>query len=131
MLLPRHLRPITRFPRRDALVSALASVNFVVHPDPMTLANTRPDGSKTEVVANHPQISGNVPSELVYFPIAPGVLVLAWSQVTMTEGDGDWYTLVDANTGTLLWRKNIRAHASTQEARFSVYVQADGKTPAR
>src|SRR5262249_41981246 len=30
----------------------------------------------------------------------------------------------------LLWRKNIRTHASTQQARFSVYVQADGVTPA-
>jgi subtilisin-like proprotein convertase family protein len=115
---------------KDALVSAMASVGLTVDPTGMRLANTKSDGSKTEVKANHPQISGKVPSELVYFPIAPGVLVLAWSQVTMTKGEGDWYTLVDANTGTLLWRKNIRAHASTQQARFSVYVQADGKTPA-
>jgi hypothetical protein len=66
----------------------------------------------------------------VYFPVAPGVLVLAWSQVTFTRGSADWYTLVDAKTGVLLWRKNIKAHASSQEARFSVYVQADGVTPA-
>jgi subtilisin-like proprotein convertase family protein len=115
---------------QSALVSAMASVNLALDPAAMTLEKTKPDGSKTEVVANHPQISGNVPSEMVYFPIAPGALVLAWSQVTMTKGEGDWYTLVDANTGALLWRKNIRAHVSTQEARFSVYVQADGKTPA-
>jgi subtilisin-like proprotein convertase family protein len=121
--------PINTVSAQNALVSAMASVNLVVDPARMTLANTKPDGNKTEVVANHPRISGNVPSELVYFPIAPGVLVLAWSQVTMTEGEGDWYTLVEANTGTLLWRKNIRAHVSTHEARFSVYVQADGKTP--
>ncbi len=38
-------------------------------------------------------------------------------------------TVVDAVTGTVLWRKNIQNHASTQEARFSVYVQADGTTP--
>jgi hypothetical protein len=122
--------PVNTGSAQNALVSAMASVNLVVDGGGMTLANTEPGGRKTEVVANHPQISRNVPSELVYFPIAPGVLVLAWSQVTMTSGEGDWYTLVDANTGTLLWRKNIRAHASAQEARFSVYVQADGKTPA-
>ncbi len=115
---------------QKALMSAMASVDVTVDPARMTLANTKLGGSKTEVLANHPQISGNVPSELVYFPIAPGVLVPAWSQVTMTKGEGDWYTLVDANTGTLLWRKNIRAHVSTEQARFSVYVQADGKTPA-
>ena len=104
---------------------ALASVNLVADPDRMTLANTQVGGAKTDVITDHPQVTGRVPSELVYFPLAPGVLIPAWSQVTMTSTDtGDWFTLVDANTGVLLWRKNIRAHASTQEARFSVYVQA-------
>jgi len=115
---------------QSALASAMASVGLQVDAARMTIANTKPDGSKAEVTPNHPQISGKIQSELVYFPAAPGALVLAWSQVTMTKGEGDWYTLVDANTGALLWRKNIRAHASTQQARFSVYVQADGKTPA-
>ena len=76
------------------------------------------------------QVAGTVTSQLVYFPLAPGVLVLAYQQTTFTNGPGDWLTLVDASNGTLLWRKNIRSYASTQEARFSVYVQADGKTPA-
>ncbi len=71
-----------------------------------------------------------VASDLVYFPVAPGRLVPAWRQVTFTEGDSDWLTLVDAVTGTLLWRKDIREHVSTQQARFNVYVQADGVTPA-
>ena len=83
-----------------------------------------------EVVANNPNIAGNVTSKLVYFPLAPGILVPAWSQVTFTNGSGDWYTLVDASSGKLLWRKNIRANASTHDARFRVYVQADGTTPA-
>ena len=76
------------------------------------------------------QITGQVTSDLVYFPAAPGRLVPAWRQVTFTGGDSDWFTLVDAVTGTLLWRKDIREHVSTQQARFSVYVQADGVTPA-
>lgn len=122
--------PVNTVSAQQALESAMASVDLMVDPVGMTVANLKPDGSKAEVTANHPQISGKIPSELVYFPLTPGVLVLAWSQVTMTTGDGDWYTLVDANSGTLLWRKNIRAHASTHEARFSVYVQADAKTPA-
>src|SRR5207247_1441110 len=32
--------------------------------------------------------------------------------------------------GDLLWRRNMREQASTQAARFSVYVAPDGKTPA-
>src|SRR6185369_2453309 len=44
--------------------------------------------------------------------------------------DADLYVLVDARDGTQLWRKNIRSDVSTHDARFRVYVQADGKTPA-
>jgi uncharacterized repeat protein (TIGR01451 family) len=75
------------------------------------------------------RISGDVGSELVYFPLLPGTLIPAWQQVTFTSGSGAFTTIVDAATGTLLWRKNIQSHASTQDARFSVYVQADGATP--
>lgn len=73
---------------------------------------------------------GPTASQLVYFPLAPGALVLAYQQTAFTTGPGDWLTVVDASNGTVLWRKNIRSYASTQDARFSVYVQADGKTPA-
>jgi subtilisin-like proprotein convertase family protein len=115
---------------RKALAVAMESVSLKVDPAQMTEGKPAADSGKVEVHANSSRIKGAVPSELVYFPIAPGVLVPAWSQVSFTDGDGDWYTLVDANAGTLLWRKNIRAHASTHQARFSVYVQADGTTPA-
>ena len=124
------LAPTTTVTPENALVSAMKSVDLVLDPSRMVRAKTKPDGSKSEVTTNDPQITGKVPSTLVYFPITPGVLVPAWSQISFTNTDGDWYTLVDANTGDLLWRKNIRAHASTHEARFSVYVQADGTTPA-
>ncbi|HEV8580508.1 MAG TPA: M36 family metallopeptidase [Thermoanaerobaculia bacterium] len=76
------------------------------------------------------QISDEAKSDLVYVPVAPGRLVPAWRQIAFTTGDSDWYTLVDAATGTLLWRKDIREHLSSQQARFSVYVQDDGVTPA-
>ncbi len=66
---------------------------------------------------------------MVYFPLLPGTLIPAWQQVTFTKGSGSYLTIVDAVSGTVLWRKNIESHASTQNARFSVYVQADGLTP--
>ena len=113
-----------------ALTKAMASVGITLGAAEMVTVNTKANGAETEVVANDLQIAGNVPSRLVYFPAAPGVLIPAWSQVTFTNGEQDWYTLVDAVTGTVLWRKNIRNNASTHEARFRVYVQADGKTPA-
>jgi subtilisin-like proprotein convertase family protein len=111
----------------QALAAAMSSVGIALD---AARARVEGEGSEVGVVLEDPNIRDGVRSELVYFPAAPGVLVLAWSQVTFTRGPADWYTLVDATTGTLLWRKNIKAHASTQEARFSVYVQGDGATPA-
>lgn len=117
-------------PASEALNSAMESVGMTPDGSAMSVTNTNREGTTAVVLANSRNVRGEVPSKLVYFPIAPGVLIPAWSQVFFTRGDFDWYTIVDAQKGSLLWRKNIRADASTHEARFRVYVQADGKTPA-
>jgi len=118
-------------PAEKALVSAMSSVGIVVDEVQMSRQKETGDGLKLELaVRNDEAVAGNVASQIVYFPIAPGVLVPAWSQVTFTSGTGDWYTLVDARTGALLWRKNIRNNVSAHDARFRVFVQADGVTPA-
>ena len=39
------------------------------------LANANVNGTEVEVVANNENIAGNVASKLVYFPVAPGVLM--------------------------------------------------------
>ena len=114
----------------EALVQAMKAVGLSVDAAGSRTEGTNAQGTRTEVVTSNERIAGKVPSELVYFTGAPGQLVPAWRQITFTTGEGDWYTLVDAVTGAVLWRKNIREHVSTQEARFSVYVQADGVTPA-
>lgn len=88
------------------------------------------DGSWMELATADSQVRGEVATRLVYFPLGPGLLVPAWQQVIFTAGTADWVTVVDGESGAVLWRKNIRSYASTQEARFGVYVQADGKTPA-
>ncbi len=77
-----------------------------------------------------PPLAGPARARRVWFALAPGVLIPAWSLTAFTETTEDWYALVDATSGALLWRKNMRDYASTHPARFSVYVQADGKTPA-
>ena len=61
-----------------------------------------------------------IKTELVYFPIEPGVLTLAYSMV-LWEKVYAYYILVDANDGTLLWRKCITAH-QTQPATYNVYT---------
>jgi uncharacterized repeat protein (TIGR01451 family) len=88
------------------------------------------DGGRLTLSQSHDFLSGDVSARQVYFPLAPGLLVPAWSITAFTRGDQDWYAVVDAQTGDLLWRKNIRDYASAQDARFRVYLQADGTTPA-
>jgi subtilisin-like proprotein convertase family protein len=95
----------------------------------MKVLSSEDDGFQSDIGVDDQNIAGPVTSKLVYFPVAPGVLVPAWSQIVFGP-DHDWYVLVDARDGTQLWRKDIRSDASTHQARFRVYVQADGSTPA-
>ena len=114
----------------QALTQAMKTVGIVLDPAQMRLDGTNPGGTETRVVTSDPNIGGDVTSQLIYFPAGPGLLLPAWRQFTFTSGEHDWSTIVDATDGTLLWRKDMRNSISTQQARFSVYVQADGKTPA-
>ncbi|HUK90824.1 MAG TPA: M36 family metallopeptidase [Blastocatellia bacterium] len=114
----------------QSLASAMATVGITLDVSAMTSKPRDAAGNRRLVSANHPKVNGPADSRLVYFPLAPGTLIPAWSHVVFTRDSRDWYMLVDARTGALLWRKNIRADASTQDARFNVYVQGDGKTPA-
>ena len=56
---------------------------------------------------------------LVYFPLMPGVARLAWATEVMSEPDA-FLILVDAEDGTLLYRKNLTEY-QTQAATYSVY----------
>ncbi len=111
---------------QEALGFAMATVGVEVDPSAMRVERIRPDGRGAHVIAEHELITRTVPSELVWFPLGPGALVPAWSQVTIVKGPADWYTLVDARTGALLFRKDIQHNLSTEEARFGVYAQAPG-----
>lgn len=93
------------------------------------LAKTRVASDAIELAGPAP-LAGPAGARLVWFPLAPDVLVPAWSLTVFTTGSEDWYALIDARSGDLLWRRNMREFASTQQARFSVYVQGDGITPA-
>jgi subtilisin-like proprotein convertase family protein len=116
-----------RWPAPDeALRAALRSVGLDT--DGVRIRSKRSDreGWPVELHADHPSVRGPVPTRRVYFPLLPGVLVPAWSQVVSLAGLQAWYTVVDARTGTLLFRKKLEARASTEEARFSVYAQPSG-----
>jgi hypothetical protein len=45
-------------------------------------------------------------AEKMYFPTEPGVAIAAW-RVLIWEPVRAYYVIVDAENGTLLWRKNL------------------------
>ncbi|HLM02116.1 MAG TPA: M36 family metallopeptidase, partial [Pyrinomonadaceae bacterium] len=59
-------------------------------------------------------------AEKMYFPTEPGVAVPAW-RVLIWLPVNAYYVIVDAETGAMLWRKNI-TEDQTQAATYSVYA---------
>lgn len=62
-------------------------------------------------------------AEKMYFPTEPGVAVPAW-RVLIWEPVNAYYVIVDAQTGTMLWRKNI-TEDQTQAATYDVYANGN------
>ncbi|HEX8398333.1 MAG TPA: M36 family metallopeptidase [Pyrinomonadaceae bacterium] len=59
-------------------------------------------------------------AEKMYFPTEAGVARPAW-RVSIWESAAAYYVIVDAETGTMLWRKNLTNH-QTQPATYNVYA---------
>lgn len=62
-------------------------------------------------------------AEKIYFPTELGVAVAAW-RVLIWQRESAFYVIVDAASGTVLWRKNI-TEEQTQPATYSVYADPD------
>ena len=59
-------------------------------------------------------------AEKMYFPTEPGVAIPAW-RVLIWQPTDAFYVIVDARTGTVLWRKNI-SNDQTQSSTYQVYT---------
>jgi len=115
-------------PPGDAFRALMSIEGKTIAPAKITLGAV--DATHAELTVDDDYIAGTVGARQVLFPLAPGLVVPAWSLYVTTTGEAAWYAVVDAETGAVLWRKNVRAYASLHDARFRVYVQADGVTPA-
>lgn len=113
---------------QEAIVQLAASGGQTVSSASLTPGATANGWTRIEETDGF--LAGAVSVRQVLFPLTPGMLVPGWAVVAFTKGPADWYAVIDAETGDVLWRKNIRNYASAHDARFRVYVQADGKTPA-
>ena len=65
------------------------------------------------------QFADKTTAEKIYFPIDYGVARSAWRVLIWTKSEA-YYVIVDAETGTLLWRKSI-TESQTQSANYNVY----------
>jgi hypothetical protein len=102
----------------DAAARAAATIGVNVNPAQIA-TSAEMEGARVTQLANGPFVRP-IRTELVYFPLEPGVATLAYSMVLWGKADA-YYILVDAIDGTLLWRKNITDH-QTQTATYTVYT---------
>lgn len=77
------------------------------------------------ITFNRTAAADDIKAWQVYFPMADGVLRLAWATEIMSSPDA-FLTLIDADTGTMLFRKNLTNY-QTQLATYNVYT---GESPA-
>ncbi|HKX32942.1 MAG TPA: M36 family metallopeptidase [Blastocatellia bacterium] len=119
-----ELATAPRISAAQAVVAAAASVDINLTESDLTVKESSPDG---RTIIFHPvgPITDEIKVGLQYFPLDAGLATLAWSMVLWQESPA-YYTLVDAEEGEVLWRKNI-VNDQTQPATYVVY---DGDSPA-
>ncbi len=71
-------------------------------------------------IRNPQSIDWATTAEKMYFPTEPGVAIPAW-RVLIWQPVNAFYVIVDANSGTMLWRKNI-TEDQMQSATYNVYA---------
>lgn len=107
----------------DAVGAGARSINVTL--DANTLKATGTDANTWTV--SRGTLSDDTKINLVYFPLAPGNAVLAYS-MTLWLPDVAYYVIVDAETGKLLWRKCI-TQDQTQSVTYNIYNN-DSPTPS-
>ncbi len=79
----------------------------------------RIEANDLKITFERGQFDDKTTAEKIYFPLDYGVARPAWRVLIWTKSAA-FYVIVDAETGTLLWRKNITAN-QTQTATYNVY----------
>lgn len=99
----------------DAVKAAVAHVKY----DLNKLDLNRDDKASNDLRVVFGQGDWATTAEKMYFPTEPGVARAAW-RVLIWEPVNAYYVIVDAETGTTLWHKNI-TDDQTQTATYQVY----------
>ncbi|MDQ6787524.1 MAG: M36 family metallopeptidase [Acidobacteriota bacterium] len=100
----------------DAVKSAAAHINHQLKTEDLN-AN---ESASTDLKRVFGRGEWSPTAEEIYFPVEAGVVRAAW-RVLIWEKVNAFYVIVDAETGEMLWRKNI-TEDQTQAATFGVYT---------
>ncbi len=106
---------------KDFASAEQAVSNAARHLDLQTndLKKIKSESNDLKITFERGQFDDKTTAEKIYFPLDYGVARPAWRVLIWTKS-GAFYLIVDAQTGTLLWRKNITSH-QTQTATYNVY----------
>ena len=108
----------------QAVAHGAASLGITVNPNELTVKEQDSDGHV--VILNAGPFANDIKVELQYFPMKAGEVTLAWSMI-LYQDEPAYYTFVDAESGDLLWRKNL-VNDQTQTATYVVY-SSDSPAP--
>ncbi|MCD9185447.1 MAG: M36 family metallopeptidase [Pyrinomonadaceae bacterium] len=100
----------------DAVKAAAGHINHEMKSADLA----RNDAASNDLKVTFGQGDSATTAEKMYFPTEPGVAVPAW-RVLIWQPVSAYYVVVDAETGTMLWRKNI-TEDQTQASTYSVYA---------
>ena len=103
----------------DAVKAAAGHINVQLPESDLTVDGSRSTNLKTVFGSG----DWSPTAERMYFPTEPGIAVPAW-RVLIWEPVNAYYVIVDATSGTMLWRKNITAD-QTQSATYQIYRNAN------
>ncbi|MDQ3712489.1 MAG: M36 family metallopeptidase [Acidobacteriota bacterium] len=93
------------------------AADYINHND---IETTRNNAASTDLKVVFGQGDWATTAEKIYFPTEIGVARAAW-RVLIWEPVNAYYVIVDAETGTMLFRENI-THHQTQPATYNVYA---------
>lgn len=108
---------VARVNAAEAVAAGAASIDIALSARDLQQTSAAADG-RSVVFARGP-FGEDIEARQLYFPLRPGTLTLAWS-FTLWEQDRAYWILIDAESGGLLWRKNIVNDQTTSYA-YTVY----------
>jgi hypothetical protein len=109
-----------------AVKNAAQYINHSLKPTDLTRRNGQAKGS-TDNRAEFGDNEWGPTAEKIYFPTEPGVVVPAW-RVLIWQPTNAYYVIVDAEDGSMLWRKNISEDQS-QGAIYNVWINQNAMIP--